>query len=311
LPPNNAFVTPESSPLTDHIFQPDLPRPGPALAAMFLSALLFAVMGICTKAAHGHIAGRPLPASEVTLIRFVFGFLVMLPLHGKAGINLLGTDRIGLAIRGLSGAFAVTFYFLSLHGTSIAHAMLLNYTSIVFAPLLAATFLKESFTLRAAGAITIALAGIVLVCRPMGGGANLGDVYGLLSGLLAGSAITSIRRLRRTESAWSVFFYLCLVGMPVAAIACLFQPVVLPTAVGWLILAGMGASSVAGQLLMTYGYRYVNAAEGGLISLSQLLYSVAAGAMWFGEPLQPATLLGGGLILCSTFWMNYKGAESK
>src|SRR5438552_3612130 len=96
----------ESAQEIDHIFHPDLPRHGPALAAMFLSAFLFAVMGLCTKAAHSPLAGRPIPASEAALIRFAFGFAVMLPLQGQGGINLLGSDRVGLAIRGLSGAFA-------------------------------------------------------------------------------------------------------------------------------------------------------------------------------------------------------------
>ena len=313
-PPPSTDVSPDSDVSaaleTEHIFHPDLPRHGPALGAMFLSAFLFAVMGLCTKAAHSPISGRPLPASEVALIRFAFGFLIMLPLHGRSGINLLGIDRTGLATRGLSGAFAVTFYFLSLHNTSIAHAMLLNYASIIFAPIFSAIFLKERFAPKAIAATAIAIAGIALVCRPGVGGMNLGDVYGLLSGILAGSAITSIRRLRRSETAWSVFFYLCLVGVPVAALTCLLQPLVVPTGIGCLILLGMGASSVAGQLLMTYGYRYVNAGEGSLISLSQLIYSVAAAAMWFGEPLVPATLVGGALILASVLWMGWKNQES-
>lgn len=280
-----------------------------AVGAMFLSGFLFAIMGLTTKMTHAAaMVGRPIPAVEVTFWRFAFGALAMLPLQARGGVKLLGTDRRGLLKRGIWGALAVFFYFLSLQTTSLTHAQLLNYASIVFAPLFSFLLLGERLSRRAIGAILVAVGGIGLVTLQggVGGGLNLGDAYGLLSGILAGASITEIRRLRQTETAWAVFFYLCIVGLPVSvgAAVLLREPFMLPTAAGWWVLLGMAASSVAAQILLTFGYKYVRAGEGGLITMSQLVYSALAGVILFREPLTVWTLAGAALILGSALWLN-------
>jgi drug/metabolite transporter (DMT)-like permease len=289
-----------------HIFRPELPRRNVAVAAVFVSGLLFAVMGVMTKMCHtAAFVGRPIPASEVVLARFGFGLLVLLPLHGRRGIDLFGRDRRRLLLRGIWGGFAVYFYFLSIQQTSLAHAQLLNYASIIFAPLFAWIFLKERVGTRASLAILVAVLGIALITLQTGaqGTLNTGDLFGLISGILAGASITEIRRLRQSETAWSVFFYLCLVGLPVALVACIIQPPVLPTFAGWSVLGMMGAASMGAQILLTYGYKYLRAAEGTLISMTQLLYNSVAGGILFGEALTLWTLAGAALIVGSAIFL--------
>lgn len=296
-----------------HIFRPELPRRNVAVAAVFVSGLLFAVMGVMTKMCHTPaFVGRPIPASEVVLARFGFGILVLLPLHGRRGIDLLGKDRRRLLLRGIWGGFAVYFYFLSIQQTSLAHAQLLNYASIIFAPLFAWMFLKERVGTRASLAILVAVLGIALITLQNGaqGTLNTGDLFGLISGILAGASITEIRRLRQSETAWSVFFYLCLVGMPVALVACLFQPPVWPTFAGWSVLGMMGAASMGAQILLTYGYKYLRAAEGTLISMTQLLYNSVAGGVLFGEALTVWTLAGAALIVGSAIFLTAQWPKS-
>jgi len=292
-----------------HIFHPETARRGPAVAAMFLAGFLFAIMGLTTRMTHApEIVGRVLPASQVTFCRFAFGVLAMLPLQGRRGIQLLGMDRRGLLKRGIWGGCAVFFYFLSLQTTTLMHAQLLNYASVVFAPLFAYLLLHERLSTRAAMAILIACGGICLITLQGGrlSGLNVGDAYGLLSGILAGAAITEIRRLRQSETAWSVFFYLSLVGLPIATVAALLmrEPFVLPTAAGWWVLFTMATSSVGAQILLTYGYKYVRAGEGGLVTMSQLVYSAVAGMILFHESLTVWTLVGAALILGSALWIN-------
>jgi drug/metabolite transporter (DMT)-like permease len=78
---------------------------------------------------------------------------------------------------------------------------------------------------------------------------------------------------------------------------------------GWWVLLGMAASSVGGQILLTFGYKYVRAGEGGLITMSQLVYSAIAGVLLFHEPLTALTLVGASLILGSALWLNV-GSQS-
>lgn len=291
----------------DHILESGLPRRGVAIACMFGAGLLFAVMSLCAKAAGSAAAGVPIPAAEATLFRFAFGTVVMLPLLRSCSARLLGEDKWGLTMRGVTGGAAVLFYFIALNRTTLTHAVLLNFTSIIFAPLCALVALRERVSAAAATSIALASIGIVLVTRPSGGGANIGDLAGLASGVLAGAAVTAIRHLRRAETASSIFFYFSLVGMPIAAVACLFQRMVWPTPMGWALLLGMAASSVVAQMLQTFGYASVRTAEGVLMTLSQIVYSSAASALLFHEPLPPATVVGGCLILAAGVWSAYGG----
>jgi drug/metabolite transporter (DMT)-like permease len=277
-----------------------MPRRNVALVAVFVAGALFAVMSVLTKVSNTPaFVGRPIPASEVVLARFGFGLVALLPLHGRHGINLLGKDRKRLLIRGIWGGFAVYFYFLSIQQTTLAHAQLLNYGSIIFAPLFAWIFLRERVGTQTGAAILLALLGICLITMQhgVGGMLNLGDLFGLLSGILAGASITEIRRLRQSESAWSVFFYLCLIGLPIALAACILQPPVWPTPAGWSVLTAMGLASIGAQILLTFGYKYLRAAEGTLISMTQLLYNSVAGALLFAEVLTGWTVVGAALIL--------------
>lgn len=286
----------------DPVLGTGLPRRGVAVVSMFLAGLLFAVMSLCAKAAGTTAAGVPIPASEATLFRFAFGTAVMLPFLGVRSARLLGEDKLGLTMRGVTGGLAVLFYFLALTYTTLTHAVLLNFTSIIFAPLFAFALLREKMGSRGLVAVALAAVGILLITGPLSGGCGLGDLAGLASGILAGVAVTAIRHLRRGETASSIFFYFSLVGMPIAAVGCLFQPLVWPTAIGWWLLVGMAASSVVAQMLQTFGYGYVRTSEGVLMTLSQIVYSSVASAVVFHEPIPPATLAGGVLILAAGIW---------
>jgi drug/metabolite transporter (DMT)-like permease len=261
--------------------------------------MLFAAMTICTKA-----LGQTLPAAQITLFRFVFGTLVMLPLLRHPRAQLLGHDRWSLVWRGVSGGLAVYFFFLSIHHTALTHAVLLNYTSIIFAPLCSALTLRERLHGRAVAAILTAVCGIVLITRPEFGALRIGDLYGLLSGMMAGTAITTIRKLRRTETAWSIFFYFSWIGIPLSLLFGLSQPMTWGLSPGvWGLLLGMACSSVAAQILLTYSYKYLRTSEGVLMSLSQIVYTAFAGALLFGEALTFSTLLGGALVLGAAIWL--------
>jgi drug/metabolite transporter (DMT)-like permease len=299
LPENEPSRTGSSDSGADHIFHPELPRRAPAIAAILLSSMLFAAMTVCTKA-----LGQTLPASQVTLFRFVFGALVMLPLLWNPRAQLIGHDRWSLVWRGVSGGLAVYLFFMSIHHTSLTHAVLLNYTSIIFAPLCSALTLREHLNGRAIAAILAAICGIVCITRPEFGSLRIGDLYGLLSGMMAGTAITTIRKLRRTETAWSIFFYFSMIGIPISLLFGLSQPMtwrLSPAA--WGLLLGMACSSVVAQILLTYSYKYVRTSEGVLMSLSQIVYTALAGAILFGEALTFGTLIGGALVLGSAIWL--------
>jgi drug/metabolite transporter (DMT)-like permease len=249
---------------------------------MLVAAGLFSLMGAFTKAATGKGSfgtATALSGSQIALFRYLFGLAFLFCLRATRGVDLLGSDRRGLLWRGVFGGLASVCFFVGIDRTTLTHATLLNYTSVVWATLLAVFSLGERLAVRGVASVAVALAGVVLVTRPEFGHVHGGDAIALLSGILAGAAIVQIRRLRRGESAYAVFFYFNLLGLPMS------------------LLLAVGATSVAAQLLMTYGYREVTAAEGSLLTLTSALFTPLLAFAWFGEALPAPTLLGGALIL--------------
>ena len=281
------------------------PDPGPgsrarALGAMFAAAVLFSLMGACTKAATQAGEGAaPLPGSELAFFRYLFGLLFLLALRAARGVDLLGADRRGLLWRGVFGGIASVSFFLAIEHTSLTHATLLNYTSVIWGPLLAVYSLGERLHRRGALALLAAIGGVLLVTRPELGQVRAGDAVALLSGIFAGMTVVQIRRLRQGESSYTVFFYFNLVGLPLSVLALLLtrERFLAPAPGQWLLLLAIGATSVSAQLLMTYGYREVTAAQGSLITLTSVVFAALFAHTLFGEALPPTTLLGGALIL--------------
>lgn len=282
--------------------------PGPdsartrALIAMFTAALLFSLMGAATKAATRAGGGQPsLSAGEIAFFRYLFGLLFLLALRGAARTDLLGGDRGGLLWRGVFGGLASVLFFVGIEHTSLTHATLLNYTSVIWGPWLAVFSLGERLGRRGVVAVLVALAGVLLVTRPEFGQVRAGDTIALVSGVLAGAAIVQIRRLRQAESSYAVFFYFNLLGLPISLLALVVsgEPFVLPDPSRWPLILAIGATSVAAQLLMTYGYREMRAAQGSLITLSSVLFSALLAHFLFDEALPLLTIIGGALILLS------------
>ncbi len=285
-----------------------------ALAAMVAASVLFALMGASTKAltrADSHAA--MLPGAEIACFRYLCGILAMLAVARMRGVDLLGIDRRGLFWRGIYGGLSSTLFFLGIQYTSLTNATVLNYTYVVWAPVLAVSMLGEPLGRRGMGAVLTALCGVTLVTRPEFGHIRSGDVIALISGVMAGMAVVQIRRLRRAETSFAIFFYFNLLGVPIALAALLpgHAPLIIPCLSQLPLLLVMGATSVGAQLLMTYGYRALSAAQGSLLALTTTVYAALFGLFLFHEPLQSTTLVGAILILASTTAINRSERESQ
>jgi drug/metabolite transporter (DMT)-like permease len=295
-----------------------LPRAGTlsryGWVALFASALLFAVMGVCVKLlTSGLPPAERLPELEVAFVRFAFGLLAVLGM-AAAGRARLRTERpVPLILRGIFGTLAISLFFTSITHSQLTKGTLLTYTYLIFAPLFSALWLRERPTWVALGALLVSAAGILLVVRPDVRHINLGDVAGLGSGILSGLAITTIRDLRRTESAPIIFFSLCLCGTlvlgvllalaAVGPLASLGRPR-LPGGTAMLLLLGVGVTSTAGQLILTWGFRYTSTSLGSLISVTVVPISAVAGILLFGETLHWQTVAGAALVLAAGVFLS-------
>lgn len=232
------------------------------------------------------------------LVTGVRGDRVVLParrIWSRDGRLLLLASVIFAASTGLWQAAAVE--------TSIANATLLNNMHPIYVALAAWLMFGETVGRMFFLGLALALVGM-LILVPVGlsgmGSANMGDLYGLLSGLTFGGWILCLRGLgRRFATSVTHVTHLAIASVALlAASLTLGEPLWPPTAVGWLVLVAFAlTANVIGQSAFTYAAGRVPAA---LSSLSMLMIPVGATLFaWllFDETLSPLQLFAAALVL--------------
>jgi drug/metabolite transporter (DMT)-like permease len=254
-----------------------------------LSCVLFALMAVLAR-----FVSPRMSVGQLVLIRMATGAAVMggyyLALRRRPDIP----RPIPWALRGLFGGGAVFFYFIAIERLQVGPATVLNYSSPVYAAILAALFLGEAVTLPIATGIAIATFGSGMVALASGTGTHWldpGALCGMVSAFLGGAAMATIRGLRRDTSAASIFFSFCLFGVLWSL------PFALPTwraldAATWALAIAVGLLALGAQLLLTHAFAYVGAAQGSVATQLTPAFSWILGVLWLHESVAPLALVG-------------------
>ena len=196
-----------------------------------------------------------------------------------------------LVTRGALGGLAALLYFVSLSRLPAAEATLVNNTFPILGDArldLRAARAAAASPRRSAGDRRL---GMLLVLRPTGSvGLGLGALAAIAGALVAGVSATSIRALRATDNAPTIFFAFSVGGLLVSFPLSLGHWTTDPTL--WGIALATAVVSTGGQLLMTAAYGALTVAEA---ALWQQLTPVAA-YLWalaiLGEQLSLAGACG-------------------
>ena len=218
-----------------------------------------------------------------TFARFMFGFIVV-------SVSLLVSGRrprcnhvpyvLG---RMLTNTIAVYCFYKAVEVGSVAEANILNMTYPLFVALFSWFMLPGQRNIFALWVVAIASVGIWLILAPGMTGLHLTDFWGLLSGFFAGFAIIYLNLSRRHDDAQVILWYMFGLG------GLLMFPMVygllrLPTSLELLLLISCSVAGVAGQYLLTYGFLYVTAVEGAVVSSSRILIAALLGPLLVADP---------------------------
>lgn len=274
-------------------------RPSLALSWMALSALGFSAMAIFVKR-----LAPAIPQFELVFFRAAINFsvilLIMLARREKL-VPLTGdrnSDRTVvrvLLLRGLAGFGGVTCLFYSIGHLPLPIAMLLGWTSPLFALVFSHLFLHEKILRRAFVSIGIAFVGLVILLKPdfkTGLAVPLVPVLvGLVGAAFSGGAYVAVRAAtaRLGTNLIILYFMGISVILSLPLIVSSFQAPAIDQALELLLL---GLFATLGQVAMTEGYRY---APAGLVSPMSLLtaaLSAVFGWLVFDERLAVSQWLG-------------------
>ncbi len=263
---------------------------------MLLATLLFAVMAVFVK-----LSTRELPPAHAILARSAVGLALSYGMLRAARLGWRGTRPGLLFLRGALGTAALFCNFHALTLMPLGDATVIFQTHPIFTTLLAGLVLREPVPLRTLAGCLVALGGVAAVASggeadPATANSLLGVGFALLASVLSAGAYVSVRALGASHPPIVIVFWFALVATPVSVPAVIAEPIA-PSAVGWLLLLGIGASVQAAQMLMTRAYRREPAARVAAVGYVQVVWGFALGALFLGESVTPFSAIGAALVV--------------
>jgi drug/metabolite transporter (DMT)-like permease len=268
---------------------------GPLL--LLASALAFAASSVFVKLI---TLGSAIPALEVAFFRFLVG-LVLLVVWRAARRQPLPLKPVRLKyvlLRAVFTSSAVCLFYLGIQYTTVTNANMLNMTYPLFVFILAPWINREPGRPGLYGFLLIAFVGMYLIVLPDFGTIRPGDFLALGSGAVAGFSITCLREARKTDNTFLILLYAMVFGTVLSGLTAL-PFFVVPGAKMMLYMLLCGISALLAQVLLVWGYRYIDAAPGALVSATRILFATALGVWFFQDPLTVKIVCGGLLILAA------------
>jgi len=264
--------------------------------AVFASAFCFYFSTVVIRSSQEVVRIDP---SFFAFVRFVIGFVmvcvVMLflrqPPRPKNYHLLIG--------RTLANCVAVYCFYMAVKRTTVAEANILNMTYPVFVALLTWIWFRSQHDPLALGMVGVAFIGIWLILSPGHIDVKVENLWGLASGVFASFAILYLNISRQIHDTGTVLFFMFGVGAVVMGLI-FHQRFFLPDATALYFLIMCGLWGVAGQFLITVGFRFITAVEGSIISSMRIFIAAMLGPFVVGEPsLDTAGWIGASLLFAA------------
>jgi drug/metabolite transporter (DMT)-like permease len=246
----------------------------------------------------------PITPAVESVVLMIVTLLVTGPIATRDRIRARASLRewLGVAWLGVGDAANVLLFFAAYRTTTVAIAVLTHYLAPIFVAVAAPLALRERIGARAAAAVAISLAGLVLLLRPWGsglGGADAkGAALGAASAAFYASNVLVNKRINRVFSGSEMMFFHAVVAVPL--LAALVPPGEWartdPRALAAVAAGAIGPGALGG-LLFTWGLKRIPASHASTLTLLEPLVAVVSAGVVFGEKLGVLALFGGALIL--------------
>ena len=274
-----------------------------AIKYMLIASFLFALMGVTAKELSDNLS-----TIEVVFFRNIFGVFFILFSIYKSPLKQIGGKFWLLIFRGVAGFSALLFFFYNIANIPLGEAMTFSKTSTIFTALLAYFFLKEHIGFKGWIGVFIGFIGILFIAQFDGSTLKKTDYLGILSGVGAALAYTSIRELRRFYDSRAIVLSFMAVGTVLPLIFMIVSEFytnpnldfmlgtfVMPTSYEWFIIVLLGIFSTYAQIYMTKSYSFAKAGIVGTVSYSNIVFSIILG-LFMGDSF-PSFIVLFGIIL--------------
>ena len=270
-------------------------------------------------------AAHPIEPLIVSQTRTTFSLIVLLPsLVGPRGwqrVRLPKPDLIQCLILGMLGVAASNyFYYVAIQKTSVAIAIVLQYTAPVWVLLYVVARRQQRLSYQKVTAVLVAIAGIALTIGVVGSHSTSPlhlDSYGLLAAMLASFSFAFYNvgghGILARHDRWRVLFWTLasaaafwlLVNPPWKVLATHY------TSAQWAFLFVFSMMSVLGPFSLYFlGLQHLEPTRAIIASCLEPVFSILLAAVFLGEGVRPIQMLGIVLVLSAMVIVQLPGGDS-
>lgn len=271
---------------------------------MLFASFLFALMGAVAKELSDSMS-----SVEVVFFRNVFGvFFILISIYNSP-LKQIGGKFWLLVFRGVAGFVALLFFFYNISEISLGEAMTFSKTSTIFTAIFAYLFLKEKLGFKGWLGVFVGFIGIVFITEFDGSNLEKTDYLGILSGVGAALAYTSVRELRTYYDSRAIVLSFMTIGTIGPLLLMIIGSVYtnpnldfmlgtfsMPKVDDWLYIILLGIFSTYAQIYMTKAYSFAKAGIIGTISYSNIIFSIILGLI-LGDNFPSISIVFGILLI--------------
>jgi drug/metabolite transporter (DMT)-like permease len=260
---------------------------------VFLSAFFFYLSTVVIRWSRAEVSIAP---SYFVFARFLLGFLVVCASMAFRRQRPRPRSYHLLLGRTVCNCVAVYCFYMAVDLTTLAEANILNMTYPIFVALTSWAVLRNQHDPVALVMVPVAFAGIWLILAPGKFDFKLVSLWGLASGFTAALAMTYLNVSRQYHDTNTILFFMFALGA-LLIFGIFHENFFWPNQRELYFLGLCAATGVAGQFLLTNGFRYVTAVEGSIISSMRILLAAFLGPFVADElPLSVAGWAGALLL---------------
>jgi len=265
---------------------------------MLISSFLFSFTGGFAKELSLYMSSL-----EVVFFRNVSGVIIISYAVYRLPLKQIGGKPFLLFMRGFVGFCALLMYFYNIAHISLAEALTFSKVSPIFTAIFSYILLKEKLSKTAWSGVFIGFFGVMFITGFDILGLSKTDWLGILSGVGAGLAYTSIRELRKYYENKAIVLSFMTVGTvgPVALMIIgsfyttktydwILAPFVMPSGIAWFYIVGLGVFATLSQVYMTKAYSLAQGGVVGAIGYTTILFSILVGIL-LGDSFPSQTIL--------------------
>ncbi len=247
--------------------------------------------------------GPSFPLGEIVFFRSLVGAAVVITAaFASGGPSLLVTSNIrSHALRSVAGTIAMFCNFAAYILLPLANATAIGFAAPLFVVVMAALFLGERVFVYRWSAVVAGFLGVILIAGPETGlsrGAFYGALFALAGAALQATAWILIRRMSAHEHSITIAFYFMLTSATVSLFT-IWTGWRVPANSELAVLLLTGIAGGAGQLFLSFSYRYGEASVLAPFDYAAIIWAVILGYFVFHEFPPPQVWSGSAIVIAA------------